>query len=74
MSDKKKYCYKSSCNFVQTGFHIEQYFVCRECREEVSDSLRERKTEEKKAEQERLAREAAKQEEEEEQKEFWHFL
>jgi ATP-dependent protease Clp ATPase subunit len=74
MSDKKKYCYKSSCEFVQTGFHLEQYFVCRECKEEVSDTLRERKTEEKEAERKRLEREAAKREEEEDPYKVWHYL
>ena len=39
----KNYCYKVPCGpVVKTGFNLEQYFVCRECKEEVTESLADR--------------------------------
>jgi phosphoketolase len=38
---KKTYCYKNTCKVVQTGFHLNQYYVCSECKEEVSTHLKE---------------------------------
>ena len=37
---KKTYCYKSDCEYVKTGFHLERYFVCIVCKQEISESLR----------------------------------
>lgn len=37
--DKRIYCYKSDCEIVQTGFHIQQFLVCRTCKREVAESL-----------------------------------
>lgn len=40
MISPKSYCYKSNCSIVITGFHLNQYFVCSHCKEEVSESLK----------------------------------
>lgn len=74
MSEKKKYCYKSECSFVETGFRLDFFTVCTVCHEEVSDTLRERKTEEQEAERKRLEREAKKREEDEDPYKVWHYL
>jgi hypothetical protein len=42
MSDVKRWCYQDDCKIVQTGFHLEQYFVCKVCRLEVSEDLKTR--------------------------------
>jgi len=70
----KNYCYKESCEFVQTGFHTEQYMVCRVCKEEVTESLCQRKKEEQEAERKRQERIKQRQSEDEEQKELWHLF
>lgn len=36
----KTYCYKSICQYVETGFHLEKYYVCSVCKEEISENLR----------------------------------
>jgi hypothetical protein len=44
MSDPKQWCYQDKCGpFVQTGFHLEQYLVCKTCKEEVSCALKDRR-------------------------------
>lgn len=44
MSEKgeiKRYCYASKCGpVVITGFHHEQYPVCKACKQEISERLR----------------------------------
>ena len=71
----KNYCYKDCCEFVQTGFHMEQYMVCRVCKEEVTQSLCDRKKEEQEAERKRQERNKQRQaQEEDEQKELWHLF
>jgi hypothetical protein len=42
----KSYCYRDSCEFVQTGFQWNDWVVCRVCKEEVTEALCKRKTEE----------------------------
>lgn len=37
----KTYCYKSECNTIETGFHLEKYYVCTICHEEVTPGLHE---------------------------------
>ncbi len=49
----KNFCYSPSCNFVKTGFHLEQYWVCKFCKMEITDTLQKRKEEERKQEKER---------------------
>lgn len=40
MSKIRSYCYKNNCGpVVKTGFHLEEYFVCRECKEEITERL-----------------------------------
>lgn len=71
----KNYCYKDSCKFVQTGFHLEQYMVCTTCKDEVTQSLCDRKKEEQEADRKRLERQKRRREEDEdEQKDLWQFL
>jgi len=72
----KNYCYRDVCNFVQTGFHLEQYMVCTKCKEEVTEALCTRKREEQEAERKRLEREKRRreQDEEDDQKDLWQFL
>lgn len=38
----KNYCYASCGPVVVTGFHHEQYKVCKSCKQEISDALYER--------------------------------
>lgn len=45
--DKKQFCYKENCEFVETGW-LTVYKVCRTCKTEVSDFLYEQKTEQQK--------------------------
>jgi len=45
MSDKhpqKKTCYSSECKVTRTGFHHENYPVCKTCKQELSENLYER--------------------------------
>jgi hypothetical protein len=40
-SNPKTYCYQKPCGpVVQTGFRLEQYYVCSHCKEEVSEALK----------------------------------
>lgn len=36
---QKAYCYKSECKAVRTGFHLENYPVCKVCRMELTEAL-----------------------------------
>ena len=36
---KKSYCYKSDCEVVITGFHLEQYYSCKKCKMELTERL-----------------------------------
>ena len=36
----KSYCYKTTCEVVETGFHLEKYQVCKTCKEEVTENLK----------------------------------
>lgn len=36
----KTYCYKGDCEYILTGFHLEQYPVCKICHEEISENLK----------------------------------
>lgn len=36
----KSYCYKSDCQVIETGFHLEKYQVCTVCHEEVTENLK----------------------------------
>lgn len=47
MSDLKNYCYKADCDIVLTGFNIEQYYVFRQCKVEVTESLKKQKAKSK---------------------------
>lgn len=67
----KAFCYSPKCDFVKTGFNIEQYWVCRFCKVEVDEVLLERKKEERRKEQEK--KESIKQDEEEQQ-DLWTFI
>jgi hypothetical protein len=41
MKDSKGFCYAADCGpVVQTGFHHEQYFVCRRCKSEITEHLK----------------------------------
>lgn len=44
----KTYCYTHECELVKTGFHLEQYWVCKSCKKEVTDALKESIVERKK--------------------------
>ena len=39
MSNAKNYCYKDSCEIVRSGFHLENYPVCRDCKQELTEAL-----------------------------------
>ena len=39
---KKMYCGKDTCDIIQTGLHHDQYHVCKTCKEEVSDAIKDR--------------------------------
>jgi len=40
--NKKTYCYKSDCKYVQSGFQDRNnfFYVCTVCREEISENLK----------------------------------
>lgn len=40
MEKVKQYCYDGGCDIVQTGFHLEQYFVCKKCKKEITPALK----------------------------------
>lgn len=42
MADQKvkTYCYEKTCDIVEGGFHLEKYPVCRACKSEISENLK----------------------------------
>lgn len=68
---KKEFCYKESCEFVDTGW-LTIYKVCKTCKLEVSESLCERKIEEKQLQ--KLREEQKKKDEEDGRSTIFEFL
>ena len=38
----KTFCYSNICNIVETGFRLDVYYVCKECKQEVDKNFKER--------------------------------
>lgn len=65
----KWFCYNENCNIVQTGFQIEQYYVCTHCKQEVDTALKEKVEAKQKQKKDREKKDL-----EPEQQDFWEFL
>lgn len=39
---KKHYCYSDDCEIILTGFQIDQYWVCKKCKFEITEGLKQK--------------------------------